>query len=477
MNPHRKPTHGIVVLGAGAVGLATAMMLTRQGHEVSVVERDADPTPASPDEAWKSWDRPTINQFRQAHYLQAGARQLLDRQLPDVAKALTDAGATEFDVLTMMPATISDRTSRVGDDRFLALTARRPVIEYAVAKSAAQCVDVRRGSVVAGLLTRSATDSDLPRVSGVQLTTGEVIGADLVVDAMGRGSKLPGWLKKIGARPPSEFSEVGGFIYYTRYFRGDCLPSFPPDGLMSHVGSVTILTLPADAGTWSVTLVIASEDRALKGLREESVWTRVLAAYPDHAHWQDAETISGIVPSAGLNDRIRQFVVDGTPVVTGVLAVGDSWAHTDPTLGRGITLGLMHAAATTEVIDQHLGDPLALALAHDEITRNRLAPWHRNAVRTGKTRTLEVRAEISGVPLDRRDDSASMMNRAFSVAMKHDADMFRAYHEVASLQSTPQEVLSRPRLAERVLQVAAHHHEPQAAHPARDELLRLIATR
>ena len=35
----------ITVLGAGVCGLATAMLLARDGHDVTVLERDPDPVP------------------------------------------------------------------------------------------------------------------------------------------------------------------------------------------------------------------------------------------------------------------------------------------------------------------------------------------------------------------------------------------------------------------------------------------------
>ena len=43
----------IVVLGGGIVGLSTAMMLARRGHDVTVFERDSKPLPASPEDAWQ----------------------------------------------------------------------------------------------------------------------------------------------------------------------------------------------------------------------------------------------------------------------------------------------------------------------------------------------------------------------------------------------------------------------------------------
>ena len=60
-----------IVLGAGLCGLAAGMMLARDGHDVTVLERDAAPVPESPEAAWERWGRDGVAQFRQAHLLQA----------------------------------------------------------------------------------------------------------------------------------------------------------------------------------------------------------------------------------------------------------------------------------------------------------------------------------------------------------------------------------------------------------------------
>jgi 2-polyprenyl-6-methoxyphenol hydroxylase-like FAD-dependent oxidoreductase len=126
------------------VGLSMAMMLAKQGHEVTVLERDGGDVPGSPGEAWQEWNRHGVAQFRQPHYLHAAGRQILDAALPKVTQGLLGAGATAFDVLALMPPFIEDRTPREGDERFVTVTGRRPVIEYAVA-TAAQNLDIRRG--------------------------------------------------------------------------------------------------------------------------------------------------------------------------------------------------------------------------------------------------------------------------------------------------------------------------------------------
>src|SRR3974390_3128933 len=126
----------IIVLGAGVCGLAAGMVLRRDGHAVTILERDPEPTPGSADEAWARWGRDGVVQFHQPHFLLPRGRMLLEEMLPDVAVAIKDAGGLRFDLLSLMPPSIPDRTPRDGDERFRTLTARRPVLELVLGRAA-----------------------------------------------------------------------------------------------------------------------------------------------------------------------------------------------------------------------------------------------------------------------------------------------------------------------------------------------------
>ena len=180
---------------------------------------------------------------------------------------------------------------------------------------------MRRGSVATELVLKS--NNGTPHVTGVRVSSGEVVGADLVVDAMGRGSALPRWLDAAGVGPLHEESEDCGFIYYTRYFRsGDGTTPQPMAPVLSPIGSFSIITLPADNGTWSVTAYVSSGDRPLKRMRELDSWTSVIEACPLHAHWLEGEPMGGIEAIGGIVDRHRRPLADGEPLLTGIALLG-----------------------------------------------------------------------------------------------------------------------------------------------------------
>ena len=459
----------ILVLGAGLTGLTTAMLLARDGHDVTVLERDAaDPPGDAPAAAWTGWDRGGVAQFHQLHLMLPRWREVMETELPGVLDALRAAGGLDHNALHHRPVAQTGGW-QPGDERFGLLTARRPVLEAAVAWAAARCpgLRIRRGVAVTGLLTSDG--GAVPQVVGVRTVAGDV-RASLVVDAGGRRSAVSRWIVDAGGRAPVDQRADCGFVYYGRHYRG-AMPA-GVDSMLSHNESVSLLTLPADNGTWGVGITTSSRDRALRELRHVPCWEAAIRCYPATAGWIDAEPITGISVMAGIEDRRRELVIDSAPVVTGLVAVGDAWASTNPSLGRGASIGALHACVLRDVVAKEgTDDPDTLVLRFAAETAATVAPYLDSTLSFDRHRLAEIEADAAGVPYE-PEDPAWAMTRALGAGARTDPVVARALAAIASVQALPAEVLGDPAvLGHAAAFLGRPHYAPGAS---RAELLAAV---
>jgi 2-polyprenyl-6-methoxyphenol hydroxylase-like FAD-dependent oxidoreductase len=467
----------ILIIGGGICGLGAALLLARDGHDITVLEHDADPLPASPHAAWERWERKGVAQFRQPHNFMPGLRLLLEAELPDVQDALGRAGACRFDLLNPLPPVFTDRAPRPIDVKLWTFNTRRPVGEWVFADVAQRTprVTIRRGVDVSGLLTGPPVTAGIPHVVGVRASDGEEFRADLVVDATGRQSRSPQWLAAIEARRPYEEQEDCGFTYYTRYFSGS-VPQRRAAALMA-LGSISLLTLPSDNDTWSVTVFVATGDQPLKTLRHEEQWTRVVRACPLHAHWLDGLPITPVLAMSGIAERYRRFVVDGAPVVTGFVAVAAAWACTNPSAGRGLTVGLLQALRLRDSLRAAGDDPRALVEEFDRRTEAEIAPWYQAQIAVDRARFSEMEALREGREPPAPDNELARRIVSLMSLISADPDLFRAALEYIGTITPVQEILERPEVAQRMAAAReAMKGIPRGPvpGPTREQLLQLV---
>jgi 2-polyprenyl-6-methoxyphenol hydroxylase-like FAD-dependent oxidoreductase len=461
----------IAICGGSVIGLATAMMLARDGHRVTVLESDPARPPDDPADAWDGWDRTGVAQFGQPHNLFSRFRQVVDTDLPGVTDALLEAGCTWVKPIEWLPPWITDTSPRPGDERFPFVTGRRPVMEAAIARMAESERDVvvHRGNVVAGLMIKEASSPLVPHIRGVRLTDGSELPVDLVIDATGRRTKLSEWLVAVGGSPPVVESEDSGFVYYTRYYHGDNQP-VPIAPVLTPMGSISVLTLVGDNSTWSITVFGAASDSLLRGLRDPERFSAVIAACPMHAHWLEGEPISDIRTMAGILDRYRRYLVDGRPVATGVVAVGDAWACTNPSAGRGLSVGILQAQRLRSVIREGLDDPETFVCRYDAVTESDVSPFFRSQIAADRIRVAEMDAVRNGLEPPTPTPEA----RAVSTALLYDPDVFRGVIELVTCLAHEGEVFSRPGFMDKV--EACRDKEPFTIPGLdRDHLLALLA--
>ena len=412
----------VAVLGGGVSGLSTALALARDGHRVTILDRDELLLGEARDAV--SWPRDGIPHFLQAHAFTARGRRELRSLFPDVFQALLDAGADDIDLRPKLPG-----PTRPGDEDLAILGVRRPVIEWALRRAvlAEPTVDVRSGVRVVGL---KATSGEVPTVTGVQTTSGDV-SAELVVDAMGRRSPVPGWIAAIGGHPMAEQTSDCGVIYYTRYYRvrdGASLPDGPwlPTP-RADLGYGLFSSFPGDNGTFAGLIAIPPGDADLKILRHNAAFDAATALMPALHSWTNrdtAEPITDVLPMGSLQNTLRTISGDRLPAL-GLVSIGDAIFHSDPVFALGLSFGLVHARALAAALRSHGSDVASAGMALYAAVREPMNERFANATAIDAFR---LRA-WSGEPIDiAHRDAGAYPLFAFAAgasAAMADAEVFR----------------------------------------------------
>jgi flavin-dependent dehydrogenase len=488
----------IIILGGGATGLAAALLLARRGHDVDVWERDPVPPPADLATA-TGRVRPGIPQAAHSHAFVARLRVLLTDHAPDVLETLLEAGARETRLPAEAPPTLLGAAP--WDPDLVVLGARRTVLDWALRRHAAAepRVTLRAGVRVDGpLLATSATGPAVVR--GLRPAGGTGVEADVVLDAAGRRSPVPGWLDAAGVPYPPELSVSCGITYYSRFYAlpggGGALPGPLNRGHTagSSFDRYSCLVFPADNGTFSVTFGVLPEDRELRVLRHPRAFDAAARSVDIVAPWlSDAVPITGVGAMAGLANRVRPWVSADRPHVLGLLPIGDAAVITNPAHTRGTTLGLAAAVAVTDLLDT-VSDQTERALRWDGTMRRDLLPWLRDSVAQDAHRlsrwragsmpppalddstevdwTAGIRLAAEGQPAG--TDRATVLNGEAYLAAQRDPVVWHRFTRLQNLLAVPSDVLGDPAFVARVRAVLATGWRPgPSAAPDHDGLVAL----
>jgi 2-polyprenyl-6-methoxyphenol hydroxylase-like FAD-dependent oxidoreductase len=345
-----------VVVGAGPVGLYTALVLARGGHGVTLVDRDPGP-PAD-----GSWQRKGVMQFMHPHMF----RPIVHRTFQDTAADLWDAVVAAGGV----PATPPGAPPFV-----VGLQCRRWVFEKAVRAvvTAQPGLQLRVGHA-------DRVEQASGRVSGV-VVDGALVEADLVIDASGRSGRLGDEL-----RAPAEGGACG-LAYVSRMYRARTA-----GGGMGAVGVPTFqvsdgylaILFPQDDDTLSALIVRPDADRALAGLRHPEAFAAAMRALPIFEPWTDPERfepITDVMPGGGLTNSYRgQLGANGRAALPGMFWVGDSMLTTNPAAGRGVSLGLQQARMLVSMIEADGSDLAKTAERFDAWCVETMRPWFEDHV-------------------------------------------------------------------------------------------------
>ncbi len=205
----RTAKHAIVI-GASLGGLCAARVLSEVCDRVTVFDRDHLPdVPAH---------RPAVPQSRHVHLLMARGAQEFESLFPGL---LADMVAAGVPILENRPDCIHFGaaghvlgTHHRLQDEFTAYVPSRTHLEWQIRRRTARLPNVT-------LLDRGVDEPVLQdgRVTGVRTSDGATVPADLVIDATGRGTRLPAWLAQWGFQRPDEQTVDVGISYATHQVR------------------------------------------------------------------------------------------------------------------------------------------------------------------------------------------------------------------------------------------------------------------
>jgi len=340
----------VVVVGAGPVGLYSAIVLARRGNDVLVVDRDAGPEPDG------SWSRRGVMQFRHPHFFRANVGGVFRQTAPDLWDAVVAAGGVP------VPAPGAP-------DGVLNLQCRRSTFEAAIRAVATAQPDI---AIRAGHADRVVLERG--RVVGL-IVDGGAVEADVVIDASGRSGRLGDDLR------PAGDGGACGFSYVSRMYRVDddaAAATLAATGvpLGQLYDGYLVIVFPQDGRTLSTLIVRASDDDAMSQLRNRDAFDAAMRAVPHLAQWTEPgrfTPITDVMPGGGLTNTYRTQARD----VSGLYFVGDAVCTTNPAAGRGITLGLLQAQALIAILDEGGDDPAGRL---EQWCAEHIRPWFEDHV-------------------------------------------------------------------------------------------------
>lgn len=438
----------VLVAGAGFAGLAGALFLARRGHEVTLIERDGGPPDGTPSDDADHWRHPGVPQGRQSHALLARAQRVLADEAPDVIAAFVERG------IRLIPAVVG--AGRL--DGEMMLLSRRLVAEAELRRIVAYepGITMLVGDAVVGL--QLSTGGDVPVVTGVHLRSGGRVDADIVVDAGGRRSALPDWFAAAGLPAPVEERQECGFFYLTRFYRvrPGCQPPESKVPASISLDYATVFALGADNDTFSLTVTLSVDDPFRSALREPDRFDAFLQAVPHSAPWVNAgDPISDISMMSRIENRRRRIMTSNGPMVGGIVSLGDAALHTNPTLGRGISMGLMHAQHLAEVTHLAADDPVGFVESVSAWTDEHLGVWYDTQVAADANTLERLAAGVRGERLAPIDTPAAQFAAGAFACAVHNEVVGAAVAKMVHLFTPPAEAFGDPHVAALVSQFLA----------------------
>jgi 2-polyprenyl-6-methoxyphenol hydroxylase-like FAD-dependent oxidoreductase len=338
----------VIVIGAGMGGLLAARAMAEHYDRVTIIERDELPEAPDP--------RKGVSQGRHPHVLHARGREGLEQLFPGLTDELLAGGALRCDgaadfIWFNHGCCLCDAPSGL-----VGFLMSRPLLENGVRRQLIRLPNIclRQRSEVEELVF----DRTRGRVAGVRVgsrdgTDGvEIMTADLVVDATGRGSRSPAWLTALGYLAPREETIEVGLGYTTRLYHrrpeqlngklgaifGACPPDWRGGCIMAQEGQRWIVSLRGYLG-----------DRAPTDEEGFLEFARSLQRPDVYQVIREAEKLSPLMPYR-FSTNLRRHYAELDRFPPGFLVYGDAICSFSPVYGQGMTAAVMESFALRQCL-------------------------------------------------------------------------------------------------------------------------------
>ncbi|MET8255067.1 FAD-dependent monooxygenase [Micromonospora sp. NPDC005197] len=424
VRPPDRPTPRLgkaVVVGGSVAGLLAARVLSDHAESVVLLDRD-DPQ--------VSGARPGVPQGTQLHALLPGGLLQLEQLFPGFRQRALAHGAVEAPPAARRSYLDGRRKVVVPDDDD-SLAGSRPLLEGLIRQQVLRLPNVK---TVTARATGLVFDGDA--VTGVRYEVDQVPGvegADLVVDAMGRSSRLSDWLEQAGWERPATRRMSVHLNYATALFRR---PEQSPEATvvlalhtprtMTDIAGAAFFAI--EDGRWMAMMAGYGNDRP--GRTAEDFVRRLREQFPpEFGEVAEQEMLGDVQTYHHADSRRRDFhALRRFPAR--LVSVGDAVASFNPVYGQGMTAAALHAACLSAYLssDPDLSEPARHFLALQKVVVD--AAWS-----TSTSADLAL-PHVDG-PYPRGYRVSSWVSRQILTATVTDVAIARRFNEVVSLREHP----------------------------------------